>query len=455
MLSSAFLGSHAAFEEEPLKSKYICGRAIGDAHSHSHGDSRLAFAVGSNAPFVVRIIRRSAVDNTRALDTLIGAAAPTALVAPAEVCVTENYVTVVFPFAGGKTVEERCNKKRLMEDDAKVVFVQIVQAVAYLHSKGLAHGELWPNNVVFASSESPVHVVLSNAATVELLTNSDLARALSSSMSHVAPEVLAEVRHGGSVAAAKRSSDIWNLGVLLHVLLSGVYPFHSAEDITHGRVLFEHSRWKTVSLEAKTLVQKILTPSVDSRPDIQAILANAWLAGVTVPAWPASGIDKSVVEPPAKERVEIPAEPVVPEVVAVEPVTKKSKREEAPAPAPAPAAVEKKVAAESSASSKADSPSGKGKGKAKGKSGGAAAAKKRGRSGDDNDDNDDDKANGAKEDGGDEEAKPPAAKKEKEKMTLTQLKKLRVDELRGMLTELKLDTSGLKADLVQRVYDNQ
>ena len=58
--------------------------------------------------------------------------------------------------------------------------------------------------------------------------------------------------------------DIWGIGVILHVLLSGTPPFQGRTDdqifeqIQIGYVSFATPEWKNVSNEAKIFIKKLL-----------------------------------------------------------------------------------------------------------------------------------------------------------------------------------------------------
>ena len=73
---------------------------------------------------------------------------------------------------------------------------------------------------------------------------------------YVAPEVL-NGRYG-------RECDVWSLGVILYMILSGDLPFNGetrAElyaDVRRGKFNLKDGPWKQISPEAKSLIRKMI-----------------------------------------------------------------------------------------------------------------------------------------------------------------------------------------------------
>lgn len=189
---------------------------------------------------------------------------------------------------GGELFDELVRRGRLAETDAAQVFQQIVAAVAHCHSRGVLHRDLKPENILLASAPSasprgarahPQRIVtkIADFGLALALNQGETARGVAGSPFYIAPEVLT-----GEYGLA---ADVWSLGVILYILLSGVPPFWGPNDtavfvqVLRGEVDFAEPAWAQVSADAKALIRALLQKDPAGRPSAADVLAHPWIVG--------------------------------------------------------------------------------------------------------------------------------------------------------------------------------
>lgn len=200
-----------------------------------------------------------------------------------DVCEDQSGVHLILELcSGGELFDRIVAQKKYTEVGAAAVVAQIANGLAALHKAGIVHRDLKPENCLFLNEreDSPLKVMDFGLSSVEDFT--DPVVGLFGSIDYVSPEALSLQGGGGSVST---KSDMWSLGVILYILLSGYPPFIAQSNkqkqqmIMAGEFSFYEKTWKNISSSAKQLISSLLNVDPHRRPSAQEILHHPWVIG--------------------------------------------------------------------------------------------------------------------------------------------------------------------------------
>uniref|UniRef100_A0A667Y7N0 protein kinase C n=1 Tax=Myripristis murdjan TaxID=586833 RepID=A0A667Y7N0_9TELE len=165
-------------------------------------------------------------------------------------------------------------KGRLPERITKFLVTQILVALRHLHFKNIVHCDLKPENVLLASADSFPQVKLCDFGFARIIGEKSFRRSVVGTPAYLAPEVL---RNKGY----NRSLDMWSVGVIIYVSLSGTFPFNEDEDINdqiqNAAFMYPPHPWKKVSQEAIDLINNLLQVKMRKRYSVDKTLSHPWL----------------------------------------------------------------------------------------------------------------------------------------------------------------------------------
>lgn len=154
---------------------------------------------------------------------------------------------------------------------------EMLSAVAFLHSRSICHRDLKLENWVLESGKdvwSPLKLIDFGLST-HFRSGERLTRVVGSSY-YVAPEVLKK--------SYTEACDLWSLGVIVYMLLSGAPPFYGKNDeaikasIVQGEYTFPHELFRDVSDEAMAFVSTLLSYNIEYRYTAAQALTHPWLS---------------------------------------------------------------------------------------------------------------------------------------------------------------------------------
>ena len=199
-----------------------------------------------------------------------------------------KYLYIVMEYcSGGDLMDKLLQKTHLEEREVSKIMFKLFSAINYVHKKKIVHRDLKLENVLFSdkTADSDLKVIdfglsaivkakfsfFSNDKNEE--NRQDLNMKVGTPL-YVAPEVLK-----GNYSY---ECDIWSLGVIMFMLLSGDPPFIGSteeklfERIEKGSFNFNAKIWQNVSLKAKEVIIKILKVNPRKRASASQILKHSW-----------------------------------------------------------------------------------------------------------------------------------------------------------------------------------
>lgn len=180
---------------------------------------------------------------------------------------------------GGQLFDALVKAGHLCEGTAARVMKQMLAAVNYLHFKKICHRDLKPENFLLAAAQEldHAHVKLIDFGTAKRFDLHEMTTKVCT-VFFVAPEILAR-----RMQPYDEKCDVWSLGVILFIMLSGVPPFSHNDDfevlklVKKGKFAFEPSSiWDMISEDAHELIKHMLCMKVRDRFSARDVIQDVW-----------------------------------------------------------------------------------------------------------------------------------------------------------------------------------
>ena len=203
---------------------------------------------------------------------------------------------------GGDLFDRIVQKGNYSESEARKVMRRLLNAVYYLHEEqNVVHRDLKPENILVVNRQSDIEIKLTDFGLAKSVTEDGL-KTFCGTPQYFAPEVLrrrhtvaGRGRYGAYEFAclyhiykeiftqnsiSGKEADMWSIGVILYILLSGAPPFdvsHGFDEVAEAKIEFPDDRWRGISNQAKNLVKKLLIADPSMRISVKDACTHDWI----------------------------------------------------------------------------------------------------------------------------------------------------------------------------------
>jgi len=182
-------------------------------------------------------------------------------------------INIIMEYAENGNLYELISKEKngLTEAKAFDYFIQVVNAVYYLHNNNIIHRDIKPENILIGNDNK---IKLCDFGWAKELTLENRST-FCGTVEYMAPEIVGSENYDYSV-------DIWSLGILLYELLYGHSPFKASNtknvilNIKTHELTYDDKN-KQISKSCKDLIQKLLDSNPQKRLKIKDILEHPFV----------------------------------------------------------------------------------------------------------------------------------------------------------------------------------
>ncbi|XP_016159479.1 PREDICTED: death-associated protein kinase 2-like [Ficedula albicollis] len=166
-------------------------------------------------------------------------------------------VLVLELIGGGELFDFIAEKEMLSEEEAVEFLGQILSGVQYLHARLIAHFDLKPENIMLQEKGVPKPwIKIIDFGLAQQLEDGTTFRSLCGTPQYIAPEVI-------NYEPLSPATDMWSIGVITYILLSGLSPFQGETDaetlsnVVAGAYEFEERCFSQTSEMAKDFIRQL------------------------------------------------------------------------------------------------------------------------------------------------------------------------------------------------------
>ena len=189
---------------------------------------------------------------------------------------TETHILIVMEFICADLLGFIRKREKLSEKISKIIFIQIIQGLKYMHKFNIVHRDIKLDNLLLDLSNT---IKICDFGVSKVLKSPDeIMYDQCGTPAYIAPEVFGNSGYKGF------SCDIWSLGVTLYYMLKGEQPFKgkNLEELKKNIFGQKCNKIEFISEEAGDLLDKMLKKNPEERITLDEIFNHKWIKGLDI-----------------------------------------------------------------------------------------------------------------------------------------------------------------------------
>ncbi|KAI8320639.1 hypothetical protein GQ54DRAFT_238461, partial [Martensiomyces pterosporus] len=188
--------------------------------------------------------------------------------------VTDTHFYLFYSYVNGVTLAERVGTDGLSESEARAVFKPVVETISFCHQYSVIHRDIKLENPDYrTASVFDGCVKIIDFGLANFFDGTSLMETFCGSLPYTAPEILRGDAYVGP------EIDVWSLGVLLYVMLTGQFPFEDPAQVKNFDKIMagDFPLRASMSRGLQELLVRMLEPNSKQRITMQGVIKHEWL----------------------------------------------------------------------------------------------------------------------------------------------------------------------------------
>jgi len=205
-------------------------------------------------------------------------------------------MVLILEFApGGELFDNIIKREKYSEVDAADCVCQMLQAVDYMHQKGVAHRDLKPENVLLSKDKTRILITdFGLAKTFDLSAHSPTFHEYVGTEDYMATEMLKSRKYPSKYGQVKYGPNVdeFAIGIIAYILLTGYPPWWEPKDKYTCKITWDPAFWSRKARSgadlnyAKDLIKQLANPDAVQRLSARTAMKHKWFTKKGVDAIP-------------------------------------------------------------------------------------------------------------------------------------------------------------------------